>query len=80
VCDLRVSARLRDAESGVTVVLRTAAVVGGNRGAQILFWGLSTVGSPWHPGVCRMRGMFLCLGSGRPRQGLGGLFGPWMIN
>jgi len=42
VCDLAV--RGRDLQAAVTVVLRIAAVVGGDRGALPRLWGLWIVG------------------------------------
>jgi len=68
--------RNRDEEAAVTAVLRMVAVVGGNRGAPDLFWGLSIVGLPRHLGVRCMRRMVLGRGSGRSGHGLDVLFGP----
>lgn len=44
VCDLGVAVRNRDLQADVTVVLRIAAVVGGDRGALPRLWGIWIVG------------------------------------
>ena len=71
-----VLARSRDAGAGVGVILRIVADAPGDCGAQILFQEFWIVGSLWHLGVCWVRRLILCLGSGRPRQGLNDVFGP----
>ncbi len=71
---------IRDAEAGVTFVLRVVAVVGGNRCAPTLYRGFSIMGLPWPLGVRWMRGMVLGLDPGRSRQGPHVLFGPRTAN
>ena len=80
VCVLRVLARFRDAEAGVTFVLGTVAVVGGNRCAPMPFWDFSIAGLPWNLGVRRMWRLELGLSPDRCRQGLDVLFGPQTAN
>lgn len=80
VCDLEVDVRNRDEERCATFVLRMTAGLGGGRGAQMLFWGLSIMGSPWHPGMTRMRRTLLCLNPGRSGQGPDVVFGPRTAN
>jgi len=82
VCDSGVSVRGRDVEAAVTVVLGTVAVVGGDRGAPILFRGFSIVGLPWQLGVRQVWRTVLRPGSDRSGLRPGVLSGPrttvWM--
>ena len=80
MCDLGVSARIRDEAASVMAVLRIVAVVDGIRGAPILFGGFSIVGLPRHLGVSRIQRLVLGLGSGRSRQGLNVVLGPRTAN
>mgnify|MGYP001813980489 CR=1 FL=1 len=80
MCDLGVSARIRDEAASVMAVLRIVAVVDGIRGAPILFRGFSIVGLPWHRGLCWMLRMVLGLQSGRLGQGLNVVLGPRSAN
>ena len=80
MCDLGVSARIRDEAAGVMAVLRIVAVVDGIGGAPILFRGFSIVGLPWHLGVSWMQRLVLGLQPGRSRQGLNVVLGPRTAN
>jgi hypothetical protein len=62
---------IRDVETGIGVVLR---IVGGDHATQILSRGFLIVHLPWSLGVRWMRGMVLCLGSGRFREELDVVF------
>ena len=64
--------RVRDADVRIVVLLR---IVGGDHAAQILSRGFLIVRLPWSVGVRLMRGMVLCLGSGRFREELDVVFG-----
>ena len=64
--------RVRDADVRIVVLLRIA---GGDHAAQILSRGFLIVYLPWSVGVRWMRGMVLCLGSGRFREELDVVFG-----
>jgi hypothetical protein len=77
VCVLRVSVRVRDADVRIVALLR---IVGGDHAAQILFRGFLIVRLPWPVGVRWMRGMVLCLGSGRFREELVVVFGTRMAS
>ncbi|MFV1962423.1 MAG: hypothetical protein ACC658_11395 [Acidimicrobiia bacterium] len=74
------SARIRDAEADVVGIPGVAAVVGGDRGAQALLWGLSIAGLPWHLGGHRMRRIVLCPGPVRSRLRVDALFEPRTAN
>ena len=77
MCDLGVSVRVRDADVRIVVPLRIA---GGDHAAQILSRGFLIVRLPWSVGVRLMRGMVLCLGSGRFREELDVVFGTRTAN
>ena len=68
VCVLRVLARYRDAEAGVTVILQMVTVASGSRSARILFWEFSMDRFRWRLAVCWMLRTVLCLGSSQSRQ------------
>jgi hypothetical protein len=69
--------RVRDADVRIVVLLR---IVGGDHATQVLSRGFLIVRLPWRVGVRWMRGMVLCLGSGRFREELDVVFGTRTAN
>ena len=69
--------RVRDAEVHIVVLLR---ITGGDYATQILSRGFLIVHLPWSLRVRWMRGMVLCLGSGRLREELDVVLGTQTAN
>ena len=69
--------RVRDSDVRIVVLLR---IVGGDHATQILSRRFLIVRLPWPDGVRWLRGMVLCLGSGRFREELDVVFGTRTAN